>query len=152
MRGLSRSTCLETKARLTSVRSLVCTGGSSSSMEFASTPSKFAEMRALGAIARLSAEARRLLPSEPAVAQRAVDVVEAAEAPEPVLLPEECAALAVQAGIGLVRVLEEVFLMRIEPQAPCTADRRKGRAVAASWRSCWITSAPCQRDARPYGR
>ena len=41
-RGLSRSTCRETKARLTSVRSRVWTGGSSSSMELASTASKLA--------------------------------------------------------------------------------------------------------------
>ena len=40
IRGRSFSTWRETKARLTSVRSRVCTGGSSSSMEFASIASK----------------------------------------------------------------------------------------------------------------
>ena len=90
-----------------------------------------------------------LLPAEAPVAQQAADVVETAKAPEAELLPEECAALAVQPGIGLVGVLDERFLVRIEPQAGGSRRRRRGRAVAASWRSCWIISAPCQRDARP---
>ena len=75
------------------------------------------QMRAVLADAAAVGDAGRVLPAEAAVAQQAVDVVEAAEAPEAELLPEEGAALAMQPGIGLIGVLEEPLLVRIEPQA-----------------------------------
>ncbi len=64
-------------------------------------------MRAIGSDAATVGNAGRVLAAEAAVAQQAVDVVEAAKAPEAEVLPEEGARCAMQEGIGLVRVLEE---------------------------------------------
>ena len=57
-----------------------------------------------------------ILPSEAAVAKQAADLVETASAPEAEVLPEEHAAARMQPGICLVGILDETFLVRIEPQ------------------------------------
>ena len=87
---------------------------------------------AVGAAAVGNAD--RALPAEAPVAQQAVDVVETAEAPVAELFPEERAALAVQPGIGFIRVLVETLVARIEPQAA-------GRGVEGKigwWRSAGV--------------
>src|SRR5690606_703499 len=57
-----------------------------------------------------------VLPSETAVAQQAVHVLVGTEAPVAVILPEEGRPCLVEVAIGLVRVLHEGGLVRVEPE------------------------------------
>ena len=83
-------------------------------------PADADRVRASARALRLSnAQKERLvlaLPAEPAVTQKAVDIVETAKAPVAEFYPEEGRALPMQPGIGLVRVLAEARFARIEPQ------------------------------------
>ena len=87
-------------------------------------------MRAVLADAAAVGNAGRVLAAEAAVAQQPVDVVEAAKAPEAELFPEEGVRCAMQEGIGLVGVLEEGRLVRVEPQV--TGGWIKGQVGVAS--------------------
>jgi hypothetical protein len=73
-----------------------------------------AEMRAVLADAASGGDAGRILAAEAAVAQQPVDVVEAAKAPEAELSPEEDIRCAMHEGIGLIGVLEESRLVRVQ--------------------------------------
>ena len=88
-RGRSCSTCRETKARLTSVRSLVWTGGSSSSIELRLDRVESSEMRAVAVGAAAVGNACRVLPAEASVAQQPVDVVKTAESTSSRILPRK---------------------------------------------------------------
>lgn len=87
-------------------------------------------MRTVLADAAAVGNAGRVLAAEAAVAQEPVDVVEAAKAPETVVLPEEGVRGALQEGIGVVRVQEEGRFVRVEPQA--TAGGIEGKV--GGWR------------------
>ena len=100
--GPSFSIRRETKARLTRLRSRVCSGGSSSSIEERSSASNGA---------RCGFESRACpfddRPAEAAVAQERRDVGETREAPEAVVLPEERRRVFADRGIGRIGVVEE---------------------------------------------
>ena len=105
MRGRRSSTWRETKARLTSVRSRVCAGGSSASRECFSV---WRNAAVCGFGSGMPSCSRRHqvedLAAETLVAQQAVHVLESREAPVPVVLPEERRRLRVEGvveGVGI---------------------------------------------------
>ncbi len=123
-RGRSRSTWRETKARLTSVRSRVWAGGSSSSIEVASSASKSVRCDD----PRRFAAGRECRPGSAAPAAgraKTGSLVIAADAPMAELLPEEGRAEPMQPGICLVGVLQK--------RGSCGSSRRR-RVVGSKWR------------------
>ena len=54
------------------------------------------------------------LAAEAAIPEQPTHIVEASEAPQAEIFPEEGAGLAVQPAIGLVGILDEALFMRIE--------------------------------------
>ena len=86
----------------------------------------------------------RLLAAEAAVAQQAVHVVVAGQAPEAEIFPEEAARIGVQPRIGLVRVLHETLLVRVEPQAARSRVEIKVGWRCGDVRHGGLFSPPCQ--------
>ena len=118
MRGASFSTWRETKARLTRLRSRVCSGGSISRIEWRSSASNGGEMGFGRRPAELlAAHHVQDLPAEAPVAQERRDVGVRGEAPEAVVLPEEDGRCGANRGVGRVRVVEEGGIARIEADA-----------------------------------
>ncbi len=74
------------------------------------------KVRAVAVGAAAVGNACGILPAEASVAQQPVDVVKTAKAPVAEFFPEERTALGVQPRIGLVGILIEPLVARIEPQ------------------------------------